>query len=340
LLNHGKGVTFCEEKTMTRALKFYQGIFGRVSLVESDRDLVTHAHPQCHVLIKVGGADSSYQLGGKTHTLNEDNIILANAWEPHSKIHRAADGRSLVLALFIEPQWLSSIFPGLSASGLPGCFPAPCAVLPAHIRRLADRLVSQTCEADSGWRAHAHWEAALLELMMAIIHAFSVKPDRTGAFHRGARRMTDPRIARAIHFMENHLGESFTSEQLARMHCLSRPHFFSLFKECTALSPALYMNTLRMEAALSGLAHDSVSIGTLSDSLGFSEPHHFTRFFRHNLGIPPTEYRRTVTIVQQARGASMPRLISLKPNLSGSDIAFGRRAAVPSAIFSHETALS
>lgn len=282
---------------MTRALKLYQGIFGRVCLVDFDRGLVTHAHPQCHVLIKAGGTDSSYQVGGNTHALNENTMILVNAWEPHSQTHRAADGRSLVLALFIEPMWLAGIRPSLSASSLPGFFPSPCVVLPTHIRTLADRLISKTREAGSGWGGHSHWESVLLELMMAIIHAFSVRHDQAGSLRRSSRQTTDPRITRAIHFMKNHLGESFASEELARMHCLSRPHFFSLFKKCTELSPALYMNTLRMEAALGGLAHDGVSIGQLSDSLGFSEPHHFTRFFRHNLGIPPTEYRRTVTVV-------------------------------------------
>jgi AraC family transcriptional regulator len=80
-------------------------------------------------------------------------------------------------------------------------------------------------------------------------------------------------------------------------------HLGESFKECTALSPALYMNMPRMEAALDRLADDRLSIKNLSGSLGFSKPHHFTRFFRHNLGIPPSEYRRTVAILD---GPSAP----------------------------------
>lgn len=62
------------------------------------------------------------------------------------------------------------------------------------------------------------------------------------------------------------------------------------------MSPALYLNALRMEAAFGRLSADGEPINTLSDSLGFSEPNHFTRFFRQNLGIPPSEYRRTVEV--------------------------------------------
>lgn len=283
---------------MTCAVKLYQGRFGRVALLDSDRGLVTHAHPQCHVLIKAGGADTTFQVDANKYTLNEDSVVLVNAWVPHSKIHDPADGRSRVLALYIEPEWLGEICTGAAVSTMPGFFPVPCAKLPPHIRRLADQLVSVAFEQSS--TQPAQWEAALSELMMAIVHAFTAKPERSPAHHpyqACQRRITDYRIARAVSFMKEHLGESFSSEELARMHSLSRPHFFSLFKECTALSPALYMNMLRMEAALDRLVDDSVSINNLSGSLGFSEPHHFTRFFRQNLGIPPSEYRRTVAIL-------------------------------------------
>lgn len=283
---------------MTCAVKLYQGSFGRVALMDSDRDLVTHAHPQCHVLIKAGGSDTTFQVGAEKYVLNEETVVLVNAWVPHSKIHSPADGRSRVLALYIEPGWLADICPEAPPSTMPGFFTASCAVLSPRLRELADRLVAVTFE-DSTTRPD-EWEAALADLMQAIVQAYATSKNCIPAFRAAQRRISDHRIARAVSFMKEHLGESFSSEQLARMHSLSRPHFFSLFKECTTMSPALYMNMLRMETALHRLADDTVSINNLSGSLGFSEPHHFTRFFRHNIGIPPTEYRRTLSILDGA----------------------------------------
>lgn len=318
---------------MPRALKLYQGIFGRVCLVDSNRNLVTHAHPQYHVLIKAGGADPLYRVGDDVHVLDDRSMILINPWQPHSKTHRAGDASSTVLALHIEPTWLADI--GLDLpEGAAECFSSSCVAIPASIRVLVDRLLAGVADPDGSSRAHARWESALSELMRAIIHAFVAKPATAGIARFRARRISDPRIARAISFMENHLGESYSSEELARMHCLSRPHFFQLFKECTALSPALYMNMLRMEAALGGLAHDAVSIGQLSDTLGFSEPHHFTRFFRHNVGIPPTEYRRTVTVFKQT-GRTVPDLSMARIR----DISFHARG-FNSANFAIEAAVS
>jgi transcriptional regulator GlxA family with amidase domain len=97
--------------------------------------------------------------------------------------------------------------------------------------------------------------------------------------------------------MRQHLDTRLSFDALARVCHLSRPHFFHLFKACTAVSPAMYLNTLRMESAFGNLPRENATINDLAGSLGFSEPQHFTRFFRNNLGIPPSEYRRRVELL-------------------------------------------
>lgn len=282
------------ESGMTSALKLFQGRFGRVALLDSDMDLVTHTHPQCHVLIKASGADTSYQVGNARHRLTADTLVLVNAWEPHAKLHPPCGERSTVLALYIEPDWLSGLDRDLTISGLRGFFPRACVRIPANVRSLAGRLVAEMFDDTPGEVARARWEIALFELMMSVIYAFSARRDRIEIYRASLRRPSDARINRAIRFMREHLDNGLSFDELARMCSLSRPHFFFLFKECTSVSPALYLNTLRMESALGRLSSAGTAINRLSESLGFSEPNHFTRFFRQNLGIPPSEYRRRV----------------------------------------------
>ncbi|MGC1665171.1 MAG: AraC family transcriptional regulator, partial [Bradyrhizobium sp.] len=38
---------------MSTALRIAHGAFGRVALLDMDESLVRHAHPHCHVLLKV-----------------------------------------------------------------------------------------------------------------------------------------------------------------------------------------------------------------------------------------------------------------------------------------------
>ena len=280
---------------MTNALKFFQGRFGRVALLDSDHSLVTHAHPQCHVLIKARGADTAFEVGGRLHPLTRDSAVLVNAWEPHAKVHDSAE-RSTVLALYIEPDWLAAMDPRLSAAGLQGFFPCACVPLPAHVRALADRLIDEMFDTEAGGVGQLKWEGVLSELMMSVLHGFSTWREREGMQHARLRRPSDPRIARAIRFMRENLCGGFSFDDVARASHLSRPHFFYLFKQCTSVSPAIFFNTLRMESAFGQLASGGATINTVANRLGFSEPHHFTRFFRQNLGIPPSEYRNTVEL--------------------------------------------
>lgn len=278
---------------MTNALKFFQGRFGRVALLDSDHSLVTHAHPQCHLLIKARGEDTAFQVGDRLYPLTRETAVLINAWEPHAKIHGAAR-RSTVLALYIEPDWLTAMDRRLSAAGLSGFFPRACVPIPRHVRVLADRLTDEMFDVDAARRCK--WESVLFELMMSVLYTHSAWRDRTEIRHETLRRPSDPRIGRAIRFMRENLGGEFSFEEVARRSCLSRPHFFHLFKQCTAVSPALFFNTLRMESAFAQLSSAQITINDVAGRLGFSEPHHFTRFFRQTLGIPPSEYRRTVEL--------------------------------------------
>jgi AraC-like DNA-binding protein len=278
---------------MTNALKFFRGRFGRVALLDSDHSLVTHAHPQCHVLIKAHGEDTAFEVGDRLHPLTRDTAILVNAWEPHAKIHERAQ-RSTVLALYIESDWLAATDRRMSAAGSRGFFPRPCVAIPRHVRLLADRLIDEMFDANPD--AQIKWEGALSELMMSVLHAFSTWRDREDTERARLWQPTDPRIGRAIRFMRENLGGGFSFDDVARESHLSRPHFFYLFKQCTAVSPAIFFNTLRMESAFSQLTSADMTINSVASRLGFSEPHHFTRFFRQNLGIPPSEYRRTVEL--------------------------------------------
>jgi len=48
---------------MSTALRIAHGSFGRVALLDMDASLVRHAHPHCHVLLKVEGADTHFLVG-------------------------------------------------------------------------------------------------------------------------------------------------------------------------------------------------------------------------------------------------------------------------------------
>ena len=54
---------------MSTALRIVHGSFGRVALLDMDESLVRHAHPHCHVLLKVEGADTQFLVGDTRETV-------------------------------------------------------------------------------------------------------------------------------------------------------------------------------------------------------------------------------------------------------------------------------
>lgn len=284
---------------MSIAINILQGAFGRVALLDMDKPLVEHAHHHCHILIKASGSDAYFDVRGEYQPLTRDSAVLINAWEPHAYAHRASSGpRTIILALYIECPWLESLHRQLAVAQHPHFFPAPCVHLPANVRMRADRLASALLTGEE-LPAEA-LESELAELVIPLLDPYSEWRNASRLYRHDLPNPLDPRIARAIGHLRAHVGEDAGMEVLASRACLSRAHFFALFRRSTNLTPGLYMNVLRMEAAIGGLAAEDTAISTLSRRLGFSAQSHFTRFFRQHLGITPSDFRHKTRVLSEA----------------------------------------
>ncbi len=282
---------------MSTAIRIFQGKFGRVALLDMDGPLVTHAHSQCHVLLKASGADTYFSVRDRLQPLQDNTAVLINSWEPHCYAHPGADApRTQILALYIEPIWLGAIESKLTASSHPGFFSQACVEISPHIRRLTDALSMQMMCGEHF--SEDQLEISLSHLMMSVIDAFSEWRSFDSTLVTRPQLVQDKRIRRAIGAMRENLGAELNVDELARTACLSRAHFFKLFQQCTAVTPHVYSNVLRMENAIRSLACTDDPMNAISDRLGFSAQSHFTRFFQQHLGIAPSQYRRVVDLYQ------------------------------------------
>lgn len=280
---------------MSRAICIFQGEFGRVALLDMDKSLVPHAHLQCHVLLKASGADSHFHVRGQLQPLTDRDAVLVNAWEPHYYAHPPHAERTVILALYIEPSWLATIQSSLQVSGSPGFFPCPSARITPRIRARADDLATYMLTHQA--MAKDRVESMIFELMIAVIERFSEWRHAGSLISQLLRQAHDPRIKHAIGYMRENLDRRIELGQVAREVGLSRAHFFLQFRRCTQVTPSVFLNTLRMESAIRRLSTSPrCSLAELSLDLGFSAQGHFTRFFRHHLGIAPSEYRQIVDV--------------------------------------------
>lgn len=266
-----------------------QGAFGRAALLEIDKPIVGHAHPHCHLLVKVAGTDSHFQVRGRGYPLNDYNAVAVNSWEPHAYPIAPPHGVAVILALYIRTDWLRRIEPGFAASASPAFFAHPGFVLPPDIRRRVGDLSDALAAPHS---SPLPLDALIGELMIGVIDRFSRWRDLKNGATFEQRTIGDFRIRRAVAFMRANIGGRFTVQDVAREVGLSRPHLFAQFKLHTGLTPILFHSALRMESAFDALPGTDQSMAEISNQLGFSRQGHFTRFFRNNLGITPRAYRQ------------------------------------------------
>ena len=232
---------------MSTALRIAHGAFGRVALLDMDKSLVRHAHPHCHVLLKVEGADTQFVVGDAVYPLTDDTAVLVNGWQPHSYVHNPERPRTVILALYIEPEWLTAFRPGWAASGAPGFFSHPSGDVSPHIRNLAMNLAADMVARPEARAAH---EALLSDLMIAVIERFTPWRSFPASIREMSARGGDWRIRRAAASMRSEAGRDAALDSFARDAGLSRSHFFRLFESSIGVPPKVYLNVVRMEKAV------------------------------------------------------------------------------------------
>lgn len=275
---------------MSSALRIAIGSFGRVALLDMDRPLVKHAHAQCHALLKVEGADTEFNVGGRRVALTDESVVLINAWEHHSYVHRRDQPPTIILALYIEPKWLAAFRGNWQASAGPDFFPQPGGSITPQIRRQVSETAEAMVQAPGDAAAH---ERLIGRLMVSIIERLAPWRDvRLSIRARAtATRAPDRRIARALLLLRENPAGIASMDWLAQESGLSRAHFFRLFEAEMGISPRVYLNTQRVERAVQAVANETRSFSDISDDLGFSVPAHFSRFFHDHAGSSPSIFR-------------------------------------------------
>jgi len=99
------------------------------------------------------------------------------------------------------------------------------------------------------------------------------------------------RLRRVLEFLEVHLCEDISLQDLASQACLSPYHFSRLFHEATGLPPHRYVVKRRIEAAKAQLASSRSSLAEVALDSGFGSQANFSRTFRKVTGLTPGQFR-------------------------------------------------
>ncbi|MGA8050590.1 MAG: AraC family transcriptional regulator [Burkholderiales bacterium] len=277
---------------MSRPIRIFDGPFGRLMLVELQAAEAPRSLPEPAILLKHDGGDTEYLIGDERLALTREDVLFVNPNEPHGDQRNRDVPTTRAIVLYASGEWLTRNFPAAFAAGDGRMFPSRREAITPRIRRLAHTLAIEAL--NDQFLSVERLEFMLQELVLSIVDTYLGRRRSASALWRGSR-FEDSRIRRAISLLRAHPNKELNMDELASQVGLSRSRFYDLFQLCTGRSPRAYLDMLCVEAAIAKLSTGRAKIADVSAELGFSAQSNFTRFFLHQVGIPPSEYRRAAT---------------------------------------------
>ena len=127
------------------------------------------------------------------------------------------------------------------------------------------------------------------EITNLQFHMISDYTARVERLHIGS----DPSqlVTAVSNYIQHHLSEPITTEQIAASLYISRTHLSAHFHKETGITLSDYILKEKTEEAKRLLRYTDKSLAAISAYLGFSSQSHFSRTFRKYAGITPGEYR-------------------------------------------------
>ena len=100
------------------------------------------------------------------------------------------------------------------------------------------------------------------------------------------------RINRVLDYMETHIDQPLTLEELAREACFSVYHFHRIFTGCTGERPFQLLQRLRLEKAANLLSsRKDLKITDIALQCGFANTPAFSRAFKSQFGRTPSQWK-------------------------------------------------
>ncbi len=127
---------------------------------------------------------------------------------------------------------------------------------------------------------------------------------------RGANTISAA-VQAAKAYLQAHLAESVSMDQVAAAARCSRARLFLVFKDVTGITPNHYLLQLRLKEAERQLEETDLSITAISLACGFSSSQYFSMVFRKYTGTTPLMFRQRQRDAAAARrrpkSSSTPR---------------------------------
>lgn len=132
-------------------------------------------------------------------------------------------------------------------------------------------------------------------LLLRLLRKLGPQAASRSPLSSAARENTeDATVRRIVQFLEERQEDNPTAADIAGRFYLSEPRLRSLFRKHTGCSIKQYMIRQKIATAKVLIREETYNYTEISRQLGFSSVHYFSRLFKKEAGMSPSEYARSV----------------------------------------------
>lgn len=101
-------------------------------------------------------------------------------------------------------------------------------------------------------------------------------------------------VSRTLQYIADHVYDKLTVETVSKETGVSSSHLTALFRRQMQISPGEYIRRVKLEESKRLIREGRMNFSQIAAALNYSTIHHFSRQFKDNFGISPSEYSKSI----------------------------------------------
>ena len=101
-------------------------------------------------------------------------------------------------------------------------------------------------------------------------------------------------VSRTLQYIAEHVYDKLSVETVAKDTGVSASHLTALFHRQMNISPGEYIRRVKLEESKALIREGKMNFSQIAAALNYSTIHHFSRQFKDNFGVSPSEYAKSI----------------------------------------------
>ncbi len=144
----------------------------------------------------------------------------------------------------------------------------------------------------------------LEQLLIQLIRRYMVRTaPTTPTIVKSIKQKADGDLfSQIVEYMETHVCENLTIEQLCKSNSVGRSQLQKLFRTRSGYGAIEYFSRMKVDTAKQMIREHHYNFTQIADALGFSSIHYFSRQFKQITGMTPSEYASSIKALSDQPG--------------------------------------